>query len=66
VAAELGDGWIPAFVARDRLPAWTAQLNRLRATTTPHAKAHTVAAGPITAANENAGAARDIVASCIA
>ena len=30
VAAELGDGWIPALVARDRLPAWAAQLNRLR------------------------------------
>ena len=26
VAAELGDGWLPAFVARDRLPAWTARL----------------------------------------
>ena len=22
VAAELGDGWIPALVARDHLPAW--------------------------------------------
>ena len=65
VAAELGDGWIPALVARDRLPAWTAQLNRLRATTAPHAKALTVAAGPITAADENVGAARDIVAACI-
>jgi alkanesulfonate monooxygenase SsuD/methylene tetrahydromethanopterin reductase-like flavin-dependent oxidoreductase (luciferase family) len=66
IAAELGDGWIPALVARDRLPVWTAQLNRLRATTTPHAKALTVAAGPITAVDENAGAARDIVAACIA
>jgi alkanesulfonate monooxygenase SsuD/methylene tetrahydromethanopterin reductase-like flavin-dependent oxidoreductase (luciferase family) len=66
VAAELGDGWIPALVARDRLPAWTAQLSRLRATATPHAKALTVAAGPITAADQNAGVARDIVAACIA
>jgi alkanesulfonate monooxygenase SsuD/methylene tetrahydromethanopterin reductase-like flavin-dependent oxidoreductase (luciferase family) len=66
VAAELGDGWIPALVARDRLPAWTAQLNRLRATTTPDAKPLTVAAGPITAAGENTGAAREIVATCIA
>jgi alkanesulfonate monooxygenase SsuD/methylene tetrahydromethanopterin reductase-like flavin-dependent oxidoreductase (luciferase family) len=66
VAAELGDGWVPAFVARDRLPAWTAQLNRLRETTAPHARALTVVAGPITAADENADAARDIVASCIA
>ncbi len=66
VAAELGDGWIPALVARDRIPAWAARLNRLRHTTTPGAKALTIAAGPITAAGENADAARDIVASCIA
>jgi alkanesulfonate monooxygenase SsuD/methylene tetrahydromethanopterin reductase-like flavin-dependent oxidoreductase (luciferase family) len=66
VAAELGDGWIPAFVARDRLPAWTAQLNRLRETTAPRARTLTVAAGPITAADENADAARDIVAASIA
>jgi alkanesulfonate monooxygenase SsuD/methylene tetrahydromethanopterin reductase-like flavin-dependent oxidoreductase (luciferase family) len=66
VAAELGDGWIPALVARDRLPAWAAQLNRLRETTTPHAQALTVAAGPITAAAESPDAARDIVAACIA
>jgi alkanesulfonate monooxygenase SsuD/methylene tetrahydromethanopterin reductase-like flavin-dependent oxidoreductase (luciferase family) len=66
VAAELGDGWIPALVARDRLPAWAAQLNRLRETTTPHAQALTVAAGPITAVAESPDAARDIVAACIA
>ena len=57
---------IPALVARDRLPAWTAQLNRLRAAAAPHAKALTVAAGPITAVGENTNAARDIVAACIA
>jgi alkanesulfonate monooxygenase SsuD/methylene tetrahydromethanopterin reductase-like flavin-dependent oxidoreductase (luciferase family) len=66
VAAVLADGWIPALVARDRLPARAAQLNRLRATATPHAQALTVAAGPITAVDENAGAARDMVAACIA
>jgi alkanesulfonate monooxygenase SsuD/methylene tetrahydromethanopterin reductase-like flavin-dependent oxidoreductase (luciferase family) len=66
VAAELGDGWIPALVARDRLPAWAAQLNLLRHATTPGAKALTIAAGPITAAGESADAARDVVASCIA
>jgi alkanesulfonate monooxygenase SsuD/methylene tetrahydromethanopterin reductase-like flavin-dependent oxidoreductase (luciferase family) len=65
-AAELGDGWIPALVARDRLPALTSQLSRARATAAPHAKALTVAAGPITAADENAGAARDIAAACVA
>jgi len=66
VAAELGDGWIPALVARDHLPAWTAQLNRLRATAAPHAEPLVVACGPITAADENTGAARDITATCVA
>jgi alkanesulfonate monooxygenase SsuD/methylene tetrahydromethanopterin reductase-like flavin-dependent oxidoreductase (luciferase family) len=66
VAAELADGWIPALVARDRLPAWTARLSRLREAAAPHAPALTVAAGPITAVDENAGAARDTVAACIA
>src|SRR5262252_7920403 len=57
VAAELGDGWIPALVARDRLPAWAAQLGRLRETAAPRARPLTVAAGPITAAGEDASAA---------
>ena len=66
VAAELGDGWIPALVARDRLPGWAAQLKQLRDAAAPHARPLTVAAGPITAADENAGAARDIAAACTA
>jgi alkanesulfonate monooxygenase SsuD/methylene tetrahydromethanopterin reductase-like flavin-dependent oxidoreductase (luciferase family) len=66
VAAELGDGWIPALVARDRLPGWAAELNQLRAAAAPHARPLTVATGPITAADENAGAARDIAAACTA
>src|SRR5215472_11367995 len=44
IAAELGDGWIPALVARDRLPAWTAQLGLLRETAAPRARPLTVAA----------------------
>jgi alkanesulfonate monooxygenase SsuD/methylene tetrahydromethanopterin reductase-like flavin-dependent oxidoreductase (luciferase family) len=66
VAAELGDGWIPALAARDHLPARAAQLSRLRETVTPHAPALTVAAGPVTAVDEDAAAARDVVAACIA
>jgi len=66
VAAEHGDGWVPALVARDRLPGWAAQLNRLRETATPQAQALTVAAGPLTAVDDDADAARDIVAACIA
>ena len=66
VAAELGDGWIPALVARDRLPGWAAQLRELRQAAAPHARPLTVTAGPLTAVDENVGAARDIVARCIA
>ena len=66
VAAELGDGWIPALVARDRLPDWAARLRQLRAAAAPHARPLTVAVGPITVADENAAAARDIAAACTA
>jgi alkanesulfonate monooxygenase SsuD/methylene tetrahydromethanopterin reductase-like flavin-dependent oxidoreductase (luciferase family) len=66
VAAELGDGWVPALVARDRLPAWAAELGRLRETAAPRARPLTVAAGPIAAVGEDADAARDIVATCTA
>jgi alkanesulfonate monooxygenase SsuD/methylene tetrahydromethanopterin reductase-like flavin-dependent oxidoreductase (luciferase family) len=66
VAAELGDGWIPALVARDHLPAWAAQLRQLREAAAPHARPLTVAAGPITAVDENPGTARDIAAGCLA
>ena len=66
VAAELGDGWMPAFVTRDRLPGWAAELSQLRETAAPGAEALTVVSGPIAAAGEDAGAARDIVATCVA
>jgi len=66
VAAELGDGWMPALVARDRLPGWADQLTQLRDAAAPHARPLTVAAGPVTAADENAATARDIAAACIA
>jgi alkanesulfonate monooxygenase SsuD/methylene tetrahydromethanopterin reductase-like flavin-dependent oxidoreductase (luciferase family) len=66
VAAELGDGWIPALVARDHLPGWAAQLRQLRAAAAPHARPLTVAAGPIAAAGDDAGTARGIAAACTA
>jgi alkanesulfonate monooxygenase SsuD/methylene tetrahydromethanopterin reductase-like flavin-dependent oxidoreductase (luciferase family) len=66
VAAELADGWIPALVARDHLPAWAARLNQARENGDGARPRLTIAAGPITAVDENADAARDIVASCIA
>jgi len=66
VAAELGDGWIPALMARDCVAAWAAALSRRRETTAPHAPPLTVAAGPIVAADKAAGTARDIAAACAA
>jgi alkanesulfonate monooxygenase SsuD/methylene tetrahydromethanopterin reductase-like flavin-dependent oxidoreductase (luciferase family) len=66
VAAELGDGWIPALVARDRLPGWAAQLRQLREAAVPPARPLTVAAGPLTVVGEDAAAARAIAATGIA
>ncbi|GEM_PF-162742 len=66
VAAELGDGWLPALVARDRLPGSAAKLRQLRQAAAPHARPLTIAAGPLTAVGENADTARDIAASCAA
>jgi alkanesulfonate monooxygenase SsuD/methylene tetrahydromethanopterin reductase-like flavin-dependent oxidoreductase (luciferase family) len=66
VAAELGDGWIPALVARDRLASWADRLNRLRESVAPHRTALTVAAGPIAAVDENPDTAREIAAACTA
>jgi alkanesulfonate monooxygenase SsuD/methylene tetrahydromethanopterin reductase-like flavin-dependent oxidoreductase (luciferase family) len=66
VAAELGDGWIPAFVARDSLPGLAARLRQARRVAAPHARPLTIAAGPVTVVDEDAAAARDIAATCIA
>ena len=66
VAAELGDGWIPALVARDRLPGWAAQLRRHRDTAGPQSRPFTVAAGPLVVVDEDPGPARAIAATGIA
>jgi alkanesulfonate monooxygenase SsuD/methylene tetrahydromethanopterin reductase-like flavin-dependent oxidoreductase (luciferase family) len=66
VAAELGDGWIPALMARDALPGRVAELRRLRAAAAPDAGPLTVVAGPFAAVDENAEAAREIAATCTA
>jgi alkanesulfonate monooxygenase SsuD/methylene tetrahydromethanopterin reductase-like flavin-dependent oxidoreductase (luciferase family) len=63
VAAELADGWFPAFVARDRL---ADLLDGLGAPAARRARPLTVAAGPLVVADDDAAAARDIAASCIA
>ena len=66
VAAELGDGWFPAMVARDRLAGWAPQLGRLREAAGRRAQALTIAAGPMTVVDDDARTARGIVASCTA
>jgi alkanesulfonate monooxygenase SsuD/methylene tetrahydromethanopterin reductase-like flavin-dependent oxidoreductase (luciferase family) len=66
VAAELGDGWIPALVARDHLAPWADRLNRLRESAVPHAKPFTVATGPIAVVDDNPDIAREIAATCAA
>lgn len=63
VAAEAGDGWIPALVARDRVSAWKERLSRLR---DPAATPLTIATGPITVADDSTRQARDMAASCTA
>lgn len=66
VAAELGDGWCPALVARDRLPDWAGRIIRPRAAAPSPGQAFTVVAGPVATVAGSAAAARDIVAPCIA
>jgi alkanesulfonate monooxygenase SsuD/methylene tetrahydromethanopterin reductase-like flavin-dependent oxidoreductase (luciferase family) len=66
VAAELGDGWFPAMVARDRLAGWVARLDQLRDAAGRQAPAPTIAAGPMTVVDDDPRAARDVAASCAA
>lgn len=66
VAAELGDGWFPAMVARDRLAGRASQLDRLRQAAGRRAQALTIAAGPMTVVDDDPGTARGIAASCTA
>jgi alkanesulfonate monooxygenase SsuD/methylene tetrahydromethanopterin reductase-like flavin-dependent oxidoreductase (luciferase family) len=66
VAAELGDGWIPVFIARDRLAARVAELDQARRAAGLRTGPLTVVAGPWTVADTDAGMARGVVASCVA
>jgi alkanesulfonate monooxygenase SsuD/methylene tetrahydromethanopterin reductase-like flavin-dependent oxidoreductase (luciferase family) len=66
VAAELADGWFPALVARDRLATLVDRLVGPRPEDGGRRESLTVAAGPLTVAGEDASAARDIAAACIA
>jgi len=66
VAAELGDGWIPALIARDQLRSRAAQVKRLCEASVVSKPALTVAAGPIAAVDDNPDVARTLVAACTA
>jgi alkanesulfonate monooxygenase SsuD/methylene tetrahydromethanopterin reductase-like flavin-dependent oxidoreductase (luciferase family) len=66
VAAELADGWFPLFVARDELASQVPELNRVRATDGLRSTPLTVAAGPMTVADDDADTARSLVASSAA
>jgi len=66
VAAELGDGWIPMFVSPGRLAGQAAELGRARRAAGLRSGPLTVAAGPWTVADADAGAARGVVAGCVA
>jgi len=66
VAAELGDGWIPALIARDQLRSRAEQVKRLREASVVSKPALTVAAGPIAAVDDNPDVARTLVAACTA
>jgi alkanesulfonate monooxygenase SsuD/methylene tetrahydromethanopterin reductase-like flavin-dependent oxidoreductase (luciferase family) len=65
VAADLADGWLPALVALDRLAALAAQLEQ-RPAQGVRSQPLTVAAGPLAVADDDAHAARNIAASCLA
>jgi alkanesulfonate monooxygenase SsuD/methylene tetrahydromethanopterin reductase-like flavin-dependent oxidoreductase (luciferase family) len=66
VAAELGDAWIPALMARDSLPGLAEKLRAMRRAAAPDARPFTIVAGPLTVAAEDTETARDIAATCVA
>jgi alkanesulfonate monooxygenase SsuD/methylene tetrahydromethanopterin reductase-like flavin-dependent oxidoreductase (luciferase family) len=60
VAADLADGWFPAFVALDRLTSLRTRPDP------PPARPFTVTAGPLTVADDDTATARDVAAACLA
>jgi alkanesulfonate monooxygenase SsuD/methylene tetrahydromethanopterin reductase-like flavin-dependent oxidoreductase (luciferase family) len=66
VAAELGDGWVPALVPRDSVASWAGELGRLREAVRPDAAPLTVAAGPVAVVDEDPAVARELAATCTA
>lgn len=66
VAAELGDGWLPIWVGRDRCRSWAAELRELRTAASLRAGSLTVAAGPLAVVDDDEKAARTVVDACTA
>jgi alkanesulfonate monooxygenase SsuD/methylene tetrahydromethanopterin reductase-like flavin-dependent oxidoreductase (luciferase family) len=66
VAAELGDGWFPLLVTRDRLAARVPELDRLRRAAGQRTGPLVVAAGPLTVVDADPEAARGVAAGYVA
>jgi alkanesulfonate monooxygenase SsuD/methylene tetrahydromethanopterin reductase-like flavin-dependent oxidoreductase (luciferase family) len=66
VAAQVADGWFPLFLARDHLADRLRGLAVARAAARVMAAPLTVAAGPMTVVDADAGAARAIAATTVA
>jgi 5,10-methylenetetrahydromethanopterin reductase len=66
VAAELGDGWFPLFLRRDKCREWTVDVRRMRAAVDGHKSPLTVAAGPLTVVDRDPDVARTLAAACTA
>jgi len=63
VAAELADGWLPLYVGRERLTAWTAELAAVRTAAGQRATPLTVAAGVTVVVDADPRVARQIAAA---
>jgi alkanesulfonate monooxygenase SsuD/methylene tetrahydromethanopterin reductase-like flavin-dependent oxidoreductase (luciferase family) len=66
IAAELADGWFPAYVARDRFAKWVPELLEKRKSAGVMKSPLTVIAGPGVSVNADADAARQTVANILA
>ena len=67
VAAELADGWMPAWVPRDRFASWIPEVTKMRdAASGRRPGPLTVVSGPTVVCDENVETARGAAASCAA
>ena len=63
VVAELGDGWFPLYVSRDRLRTWVDELAPVRAAAGQRAAPLTVVASATVLADADPQLARQVVAA---